>query len=390
MKVVKCKRCGREFEVEKATGFKYCKDCLIEIKKERQSRQNKSDFQKRQEKLLEGVEGVDYIIDLWNGYATKLINGKWMEVHHPGKTIEDYKREFPNAPLVCSSTSNKISDNTKSFMNTPEMKKYFSEKISGDKNPNARCNTTEEQRKSISPFSKSFKGYVGMTDEEINNHIAGCIKLDKVGRTTNQIEYWTTRGYSLEDAKELVSERQRTFTLEKCIDKYGLEEGYRKWKERQEKWSNKIEEQYNNGLFSKVPHSVNTSMYSNIEKEFVDGILNCDKIDYSNIKCYKTSQIELTNNQLDRCSNRRFLYDVALGNKIIEFNGDFWHMNPQKYEFDYYNKISKIYAKDKWEIDSIKIKCAESYGYKVLTIWESEYNKDKVGTIQKCIDFLLN
>ena len=94
MKVVKCKRCGREFEVEKATGFKYCKDCLIEIKKERQSRQNKSDFQKRQEKLLEGVEGVDYIIDLWNGYATKLINGKWMEVHHPGKTIEDYKKDF--------------------------------------------------------------------------------------------------------------------------------------------------------------------------------------------------------------------------------------------------------------------------------------------------------
>ena len=35
-----------------------------------------------------------------------------------------------------------------------------------------------------------------------------------------------------------------------------------------------------------------------------------------------------------------------------------------------------------------KIKCAESYGYKVLTIWESEYKKDKKGTIQKCIDFL--
>ena len=59
MKVAKGKRCGKEFEVEKATGFKYCKNCLMEIKKERQSSQNKSDFQKRQEKLLEGVEGVD-------------------------------------------------------------------------------------------------------------------------------------------------------------------------------------------------------------------------------------------------------------------------------------------------------------------------------------------
>lgn len=41
-----------------------------------------------------------------------------------------------------------------------------------------------------------------------------------------------------------------------------------------------------------------------------------------------------------------------------------------------------------WKHDIEKIKCAESYGYKVLTIWESEYKKDKEGTIQKCIDFL--
>ena len=330
MKVVKCKRCGREFEVEKATGFKYCKDCLIEIKKERQSRQNKSDFQKRQEKLLEGVEGVDYIIDFWNGYATKLINGKWMEVHHPGKTIEDYKQDFPNAPLVCSSTSNKISDNTKSFMNTPEMKKYFSEKISGDKNPNAKCNTTEEQRKSVSPFSKSFKGYVGMTDEEINNHIAGCIKLDKVGRTTNQIEYWTNRGYSLEDAKELVSERHRT-------------------------------------PISKFENECKTII--------------CNKLNITIPK--KQRYISNTNGE-------HYSYDLTIDHKIIEFNGDYWHCNPMIYKCDYFNKTKQKTASEIWEYDKRKIKCAELHGYKVLTIWESEYNKDKEGTIQKCIDFLLN
>ena len=65
-------------------------------------------------------------------------------------------------------------------------------------------------------------------------------------------------------------------------------------------------------------------------------------------------------------------------------------MNPDIYDKNYYNKISKIIAKDKWEIDSIKIKCAEKYGYSVLTIWESEYNKDKEKTIQKCMDFLKN
>lgn len=372
MKVVKCKRCGKEFEVEKATGFKYCEDCLIEIKKERQSRQNKSDFQKRQEKLLEGVEGVDYIIDLWNGYATKLINGKWMEVHHPGKSIEDYKMEFPDAPLICSSTSKKISDNTRELMNIPEMKKFYSERFSGDKNPNAKCNTTEEHRKSISPFSKSFKGYAGMTEDEIDKHIAGCIKLDKAGRTTNQIEYWINKGYCEDEAREMVSERQRTFTLEKCINKYGFEEGYKKWKERQEKWSKSL---YNSFLVD----GDNRTPISKFENECKTII--CNKLNITIPK--KQRYISNTNGE-------HYSYDLTINHKIIEFNGDYWHCNPMIYKCDYFNKNKQKTASEIWEYDKQKIKCAESYGYKVLVVWESEYNKDKAGTIQKCIDFLLN
>ena len=108
MKIVKCKRCGKEFEVEKATGIKYCEECVIELKRERRLRLNEVDFQKRQSELLKGIEGVDYIIDRWNGFATKLINGKWLQVHHPGKTIEDYKKAFPDARLVCSPTNKQI------------------------------------------------------------------------------------------------------------------------------------------------------------------------------------------------------------------------------------------------------------------------------------------
>ena len=60
------------------------------------------------------------------------------------------------------------------------------------------------------------------------------------------------------------------------------------------------------------------------------------------------------------------------------------------YKCDYFNKTKQKTASEIWEYDKRKIKCAELHGYKVLTIWESEYNKDKEGTIQKCIDFLLN
>lgn len=49
-------------------------------------------------------------------------------------------------------------------------------------------------------------------------------------------EYWIERGYSQEEAIKKVSEVQNTFSLDKCIEKYGFYEGYNRWKERQAKW----------------------------------------------------------------------------------------------------------------------------------------------------------
>jgi hypothetical protein len=33
-------------------------------------------------------------------------------------------------------------------------------------------------------------------------------------------------------------------------------------------------------------------------------------------------------------------------NKAIEYNGDYWHCNPNKYEADYFHKKSKLTAKE--------------------------------------------
>lgn len=51
-----------------------------------------------------------------------------------------------------------------------------------------------------------------------------------------QVDYWISKGMSEEDAKKLISDRQRTFSLDKCIEKYGKEEGLKRFKERQTKW----------------------------------------------------------------------------------------------------------------------------------------------------------
>ena len=64
-------------------------------------------------------------------------------------------------------------------------------------------------------------------------------------------------------------------------------------------------------------------------------------------------------------------------NSIIEFDGDYWHSETR----EYVNKTRDINRDN-----SLK-----NVGYnRILHIKESEYNKDKDGTIQKCIDFLLN
>jgi hypothetical protein len=272
-------------------------------------------------------------------------------------------------------------------MNRPDVKQRYSDMFKGDKNPNAKCNTTEEYRKSISPFSKSFKKYEGMTDEEKEKQIRGYTQCDRDDRNDNQVKYWIKKGYSEEEAKQKVSERQRTFTLEKCIEKYGEEDGIKRYTERQTKWSAKVEEQYRQGLFSKIPYSQNSNIYSKFEKDIVDSIIESLDIDINDIYCYKTSQFRLENTNED-CKNKIFSYDLTIGNKIIEFNGDFWHMNPDMYDSDYVHPYSNLSAEEKWEIDEIKLNCAFQNGYEVLTIWEQEYNENKEATIQKCIEFL--
>jgi len=56
----------------------------------------------------------------------------------------------------------------------------------------------------------------------------------------NQIGYWLKQGYSEEESKQKVKERQTTFCLDKCIEKYGKEKGIERWEQRQEKWQNTL------------------------------------------------------------------------------------------------------------------------------------------------------
>lgn len=193
---------------------------------------------------------------------------------------------------------------------------------------------------------------------------------------TSQIGYWLKKGYNEEESKEKVKERQTTFTLEKCIQKKGEIDGLRVWTERQKKWSEKIEIMYKNGLFVKF----RKEPYSYDEIELFSVVSKCvlEKSYFGEKQYYKYFK-EL---------GQTFAYDFVYKNKVIEFNGDYWHCNPKLYKYDFFNKSKQMFATDIWNYDKIKIESIENLGYDVLIIWESDYKNNKELTIQKCIDFI--
>ena len=79
-------------------------------------------------------------------------------------------------------------------------------------------------------------------------------------------------------------------------------------------------------------------------------------------------------------------YDFKIGNILIELNGIYWHCSPKIYKPNDLVKFPNnkfILAKDKWKYDEEKCKFAEKRGYKIITIWEDEFNEEKLLTLLK-------
>ena len=55
-----------------------------------------------------------------------------------------------------------------------------------------------------------------------------------------RIQYFIDKGLTEDEARIALKERQSTFSLEKCIMRYGEIEGTKRWKERQIKWQNTL------------------------------------------------------------------------------------------------------------------------------------------------------
>jgi hypothetical protein len=311
---------------------------------------------------LSGDIAIEKINLLKSKTATaKLTTDPLWQMQRFGLTYEDavdkIKKSYTARGEKFSST---IKDNPSVMFNTVE---YWMSK---------GCSIQEAEDKRIAHIKKMQKVF---QDKNRNNP-----ELYK-DRTTTQIGYWVKNGYTEIEAKEMQKERQRTFTLEKCIDKYGSDLGPEVWKERHIKWSKKIEEKYKNGEFTKICKTI----YSSVELELIKSIV--DQLEPSTTYyCALNGQKQYFRffPEVQKC----FAYDFVIDKKIIEFNGDYWHCNPSTYESTYFHKMIQKTAKEIWDAHTEKICLIEKCGYQVLVVWENDYRNNPEKVISDCVNFI--
>lgn len=247
-----------------------------------------------------------------------------------------------------------------------EIRAAHSENFKGENNP------AYQHGGRLSVYSKNNPNY-SKQKAKLTAKLNSKAQLE--GSSNRTLKFWENRGYSSEEAIEMLKKQQSTFSLEKCIEKYGEEEGVKRWNARQEKWlstlNSKSEEERESINRKKASSSGSTSkaekhLFKNLRQSFPE--LQDQKVLFEGKKAY--------------------VYDICLGNKIIEYHGDYWHCNPNKYKEDFFHKNIKLYAKDIWEKDKKKIKFAEENGYEILVIWESNFKEDKEKVVEECLNYL--
>lgn len=318
----------------------------------------------------EKIEGKDYVICKLCGKHMQAIQGRHLTITH-GITSKQYQEMFPGAKMLPDNYKGGFRQHKGKHMKEEKYRQMFSDKWKGENNPNSKKNTTEQQRKERSPFSKEFYVKRNLPDENRTKLIDDVSK----NRSYNtQLSYYIDKGFSEDEARILLKDRQTTFSLEKCIKKYGAEEGFEKWKTRQEKWKKKV---FNdNQWIGKGTSKLNNDLIGEILKHGD----NTQSLLYDKNEKYI----------YDKQNKRVYKYDLTnpKNKKIIEINGTFWHCKSGMYASDYFNKVKKMFASEIQQFDEHKINTAIKHGYSVLVIWEDEYYNNPDEIIKKCIDFI--
>ena len=245
----------------------------------------------------------------------------------------------------------------------------------------AHTNTYEYKKKTKKWSKEQFDSYNADRSCTKENFIKRHGEIEGKKKWENYVERQKFAGSSEKYFIELFGEiegkkkwesicQSKSLTKENFIKRHGEIEGKKKWEKYRQKQAktltvrcSKISQDFFWELYEKIPESLKEFVYFNeLNKEYY-------KYDYENSKIY--------------------FFDFVITNKkiIIEFNGDYWHANPKKYNAtDVLNfGGNHVQVSDIWERDEIKKTFAINHGYDILFIWESDFSKNKDDVIKSTI-----
>lgn len=198
------------------------------------------------------------------------------------------------------------------------------------------------------------------------------------GTSPTELMYWIKKGNSIEESRKLQSQRQATFSLNECINKFGVEDGTARWKTRQNNWQHTLsllsDEEKDRIAIAKVKNS--RGSVSKIEKRFIDMLISNGM--------ELTTQIPLSYS--GPRGTQRKIYDVRIDNCLIEFNGDYYHANPSTHPNQTHVKTTPVEVIRK--NDEFKLNLAKEHGYNLIVIWESEFNKSPTDVLMRVQTFV--
>jgi len=317
-------------------------------------------------------------------YVISLLNGKkYTRITHThtkkfGLNIEQYCNKFNilRQDILCNELRKKLSWTMESCI---EM--YGHEEGTSRWNEYRRkqseSNTFEYKRNKHNWTEIEFREYNLSRASTRNNFIKRHGESEGVRRWENYCKLQSYAGSSKEYFIDKYGEKRgsevweeicqrKSNTLSTFIDRYGLEEGRRRF---QSYIDNKV------SYYS----AISQELFKKLDKDNADNVYYaCKNKEYS---------------VYDEVNGKIYFYDFVDCNagKCIEFNGDQFHGNPKLYSSsDCPNPFkSTLTCEDIWNHDKIKNNCIkEQRSFDVLIVWERDYRNNPDDVVLECKKFL--
>lgn len=165
--------------------------------------------------------------------------------------------------------------------------------------------------------------------------------------------------------------KQKSLTESTFIEKYGEEEGKKRYKSYREKL-------FKSKKFDKAYSMISQDLFDKLRKLLNDN----ENVFYATFG----GEVPFYNMKADIGGYIDFVYK----NKVIEFYGDYWHLNPNVLNEDktLFRNGKKLTMNDVHEIDMNRINLIKEDGYDILIIWENDYRNNEENVIKQCMRFL--